>query len=324
MVKYYGKKKLINYIYLNKTSFIYLGFILLLVFIFTRFIINITVITEDKNLKRTLLNELDKNGISNYSLIKSNEKINLIKEKIVESNKDIIEWLNIERKGMKYIINVEPKVVKNKEEELPYCNIVSTKDSVVTRIISSKGEEIVDVNDSVKKGDVLVSGDITFNNETKKQVCASATVYGRTWYTVNLSLPRSYEDVEKLNKYRYNLLVKFNNKSFKIFKSRLKSYKDESKRIVNFLGIELYLQREVEVKVSAKEYNQEELNSNINKLVEEKMKHTLKGDYRIIDQKVLKKDINDSKIDIELFIVAEEEIGTREIGKIEDVKQEDG
>ncbi len=218
---------------------------------------------------------------------------------------------------MKYIINIEPKISKNKEESYSYCHIISTKDSIITRIITSKGTEIKDINDSVKKGDIIISGDITYNNELKNKVCASGKVYGRTWYTINLSLPRYYEEITKLNKTRYNLLYKYHNKSSKVFKSRLDKYLVENNKIINLLGFELYIQKEIAINTILKEYSTKELEDNIKKEIDNKLKHTLKGEYYIIDQKVLKKDINNSKINIELFIVAEEEIGKQVINKDE-------
>ena len=211
---------------------------------------------------------------------------------------------------MKYIINVEPKVNKEKQEEPPYCNVISLKDSMVTRIITSKGMEVVDVNDSVKKGDILISGDIKFNEETKEQVCASGQVYGHTWYTVNITIPRNYEEITKLSKKRYNLEISFNNKKYRLFKDRLTKYQTQSKEIVNLLGFKLSLLKDTEIESNTKEYTDHELENNIKKQIEDKMKNILKGEYKIITQKVLKKELNDSKIDMEVFIVAEEEIST--------------
>ena len=310
IIRYYGKTNILNYLKLNKLSFIFLFTIILFIFIITRFIISINVITEDSNLQSTLLNELDKNNIYKYSLVKDANKLNKIKEIILNNNKDKIEWLNIERKGMKYFINVEPKVDKNKVEEKPYCHIISLKDSMVTRIITSKGMEVVDVNDSVKKGDILISGDIKFNEETKNQVCASGKVYGRTWYTVNITIPRNYEKITKLNKKRYNIKISFNNKHYRLFKNRLSNYITESQDIVNILGFKISLDKDIEVKSNTQEYSDQELELNIKKQIENKMKNILNGEYQIITQKVLKKELNDSKIDMEVFIVAEEEIGT--------------
>ena len=79
---------------------------------------------------------------------------------------------------------------------------------------------------------------------------------------------------------------------------------------MNFFGIELYLQKEYQTSIETNKYSEEEIEQKIIELVENKMKPTLKGEGKILERKVLKKEENDSKIDIEIFIVAEEEIGT--------------
>lgn len=228
----------------------------------------------------------------------------------MQNNKEIIEWINIERHGMKYIINIEPKIEKNKEEKEPYCNIISTKDSIITKIITSNGIEMKEVNESVKKDEIIISGDIKYNEETKNQVCATGIVYGKTWYTINISLPKTYEKKEILKKTRNNILIKHNNKKYKLFKPRLEYFEEKNKKIINFLGIEIYLQKEYEVSINYENYTESELEDLLKKLVIEKMNQTLEGKHQILEQKVLKKTNKDSTIDIEIFIVAEEQIST--------------
>ena len=48
-----------------------------------------------------------------YNEVKNNKEITNIKETILYNNKDLLEWINIERIGMKYIINIEAKVNQN-------------------------------------------------------------------------------------------------------------------------------------------------------------------------------------------------------------------
>ena len=224
---------------------------------------------------------------------------------------------------MKYIINVEQKIEKNKQEKEPYCNVISKKDAIITKIITSNGMELKDINDSIKKGEIIISGDIKYNEDTKSQVCAAGTVYGKTWYTLNISLPKIHEVTERLNKKRNNLLIKYNNKKYKIFKPRIGSYEEENKKIINFFGIELYIQKEYEVEIKSKEYSSKELEEILQKLVEEKMNKILEGNHQILEQKVLKKSDKDSTIDIEIFIVAEEQISTTSYDQPnQDIKKE--
>lgn len=308
IIKEYGVKQLKNFFSQSKISIIYFISFLILTFFLTRIIIDIDVLTNNNDLSRTILNELDKNGIQKYTFIKHDKDLLSIRDNILANQRELLEWINIERSGMKYLINVEPRKDKNKELKQDYCHIVSIKDAIITRIITSSGTELKEVNDSVKKDDIIISGDISYNNEIKSHVCASGTVYGHTWYTINISLPKTYEKITELDKTRYNLELKYHNKNNKIFKSRLKEFSEKKQKIINLFGIELNLVKEKEVAKEYLNYTEDELNENINKLVIEKMNTTLEGDYQIIEQKVLKKNDNNSTIDIELFIVAEEQI----------------
>lgn len=325
IIKKYGINEIKDCIKKSKYPIIYFIFTILTIFLFTRVIIDINVITNNKDLQRTILNELDKEGLRKYTFIKSDPQILEIKNNILNKNKNLLEWINIERIGMKYVVNLEPKVEKNRIDHEEYCHVISLKDAMITRIIASNGMEIKAINDSVKKGEIIISGDISYNEEVKARVCATGIVYGKTWYTINISMPKKYEHISKKSKKRFNLGIEYNNKKTKIFKSRLQDYTEENKKIINIFGIELKLIKEIEVERTIKEYNQEELNKNIINLVDDKMSKTLEGEYEIIDRKVLKKSDNNSTIDIEIFIVAEEQISevkATQITEIESPKKE--
>jgi len=72
-----------------------------LLFFYTRIIIQIDILTNNQDLYRAVLNELDKEGIRKYTFIKNDGELGKIKSIIVDNNRDILEWINIERKGMK-------------------------------------------------------------------------------------------------------------------------------------------------------------------------------------------------------------------------------
>lgn len=209
---------------------------------------------------------------------------------------------------MKYIINLEPKVVKNPLDNREYCHVISKKDAVVTKIYSSSGIELRETNDSVKKGDILITGDIKKDEEIKGHVCAMGTVYGTTWYTINIELPKYYEKKTLKDNKKYNILLKYQNKSRTIFKSQLTEYEPKDTKIVSIFGFEIYLRKETEIEITKSIYTEEELENKINDLIEEKMKSNLGDNSRIQEKKVLKKVDKDSKIYLEVFIVAEEEI----------------
>ena len=111
----------------------------------------------------------------------------------------------------------------------------------------------------------------------------------------------------------YNLLFEHNNRKHKIFRSRLNEYIDENKKIIDIFDYKLFFQKEHEVKKEIKKYTEEELNNKIDNIIKEKIKNITHQENSILDRKVLKKEENNSTISIDIFIVAEEEIGKQVI-----------
>ena len=298
----------------NKTSILkYMGILLcviILIIFYTRIIIEVNLTTENSELRDRLLLALEDKGIKKFQIYKTDKELFKIKEELLNENKDVLEWINIERIGMKYIISIEERISKNETIEPLFCHVTALKDGTITRLVSVSGTEIVEVNDSVKKGDILISGEIKKDEEIKGVVCAKGTVYATTWYTIDISVTKTYEKVKKLDKTRYNLLINYNNKKHKIFNSRLQNYVEEDNKILDIFGFKLFLQKEIEAERSIASYTEDEINKKVDELVLEKMDVVLNGDGRIIERKVLKKIENDSTIDMRIFIVAEEEIGT--------------
>lgn len=313
-VNYLGIKSIFHNFKKTILNLISVTLIITLIVFYTNIIVKIDLTTENTELRKYILNELDKNDLNTYSFVKNDETLLQIKNKILEASKDKIEWINIERVGMKYLVKIEPKKSKNPQEELKYCHVIAIKDGTISKIISQNGTEITDVNDSVKKGDILISGDIKLNETTKNHVCATGKVYAKTWYTIDVSTTKTYEEKRKKSNFRYNLLLNYKNKSQKIFKSRIKNSIEENNKIIDLFGLKLYVQKEYESEINILKYDTKTLEEKINKIVKEKMLPTIKEDGKIITQKVLKKVENDSTIEMTIFIVVEEQIGlTQEI-----------
>ena len=76
-----------------------------------------------------------------------------------------------------------------------------------------------------------------------------------------------------------------------------------------------------EVQSETKKYSEDELNKLIEDEVNSKMKTLLKSDYEIVKKKVLKKSLNDSIIDIDVFVVALENIAEEKEYTIEQIEE---
>lgn len=292
----------------NWYSYVVLILFISIVSLCTSIIVSINISVLNREIRDKMYADLDSMSLKPFSFYLNDSKIDDIRKELLNRNKDTIEWLNIRRIGMKYVIDVTLKKDKYKVDTPSYCNVLSKKDAIISRISSSSGVEMVDINDFVKEGDTLISGDVTFNNN-HNQVCANGKVYGKIWYHISLSIPKSKVVIKELGKRRYNILIHFNNKSYVIFKDRIDNSVKHEKKIFSFSDFWMNLITEVEKKEVKEELSKEEFDELVTDMVKKHMDYKIEGEYRILKQNVLKKVDNDSTMDIEIFIVTEEEIG---------------
>ncbi len=308
-----GLEKIIKTIKNNYWFYIAIIFGVALIIFLSNVIVSVEIIHSKKEIRELLQDELEEYGLKRLTLKKDFEEITKIKQNILENNQEKIEWLEIEKKGMKYVIHVEERIINKSTITASYCNIVAKRDGVIRGMHINKGVSTVKMGQSVAKDDILISGDILLNEEIISNVCANGEVYGEVWYTINIDMPIYYDEIIKTGKKRYNLMIERDNKESIILKSRIKNKVTNNKKLIGFLGYDLYLQTEEEVIKKKRQYNEEVLENKAIQKGLEKLKMRLNKDVKILSQKVLKKNINDSKIYIELFVAVEESIGTVQV-----------
>lgn len=287
-------------IYKQRYFILIFTILLLLMYFCSNIILKVNVIHSNKEVRELVLDELEERGIKKFSYKKNFKDLEKIKEDILENNKDKLEWLSITNIGMTYVIRVEERIIDKIEETETYCNIIAKKDALVSKIIATNGDILVAVNDYVHKNDVLISGDIIFNDGIMGSVCAKGEVIGKVWYTTNITLNRNYEEKVYTGKTRFNFVL-----NHKILRKN-KYTKYDKKYIIKNRFFSIY--KEIEYKEVTKKYNEEE---GINKAldnIDKKFKTKLGNLGSIVSKKVLKKEINNSTIYIEAFVVTEEVI----------------
>lgn len=306
---YYGISK-IKYLYYKNKLIIYL--ILFCIFInlvLSNIIFKIEVDTSNKSLKQTVQKDLEELGLKKYHFKISYEQREKIKNKLQAKEKDKIEWLEIKEQGTKYIIKIEEKKLKEKEQVCNPRNIISKKNARITRIQSSSGEIVKKINDYVEPGEVLISGLIHNKEKIVSKKCSEGIVYGETWYKIKVSVPKKYTEQKKTNQKRWGIFFKtpkkeinINNK-FQIYEK--KEYNIIESNIINFgLGIAKYSE------IERKEYNNDlkTIDSIAYKYAEEKLRKQFNNKLTIIRKKILKKTEYNSKITVEVFFAIEEDI----------------
>ena len=196
IVRYYGKLRIIKRI--KKDIFILSSLLisLLLIYTLSNVIFKVEVIHSNKNIIKLVTKELEDNGIKKYKFVKNYQEIEKIKNKILEENKDTLEWLEIIREGTKYTIRVEERIINNKPKDNKIYNIVASKNAVIKNIYAESGEKIRSINTYVKKGDIIISSDITLPNNEKISKTASGKVQGEVWYNINIEYPYQYHEMK--------------------------------------------------------------------------------------------------------------------------------
>lgn len=286
---------------------ILLGFIFLT--FLTNIIFDVKVVLDDKELRGIILTDLKELGISKYKFKVSYKEKEKIESKILDKEKELLEWLEIEEKGVNYEVNVI-KRVKNKEvKETEPRNIVASKNGMITRIVAETGEVVTKKNNYVNKGDILISGLIKNNDNIVSKVSAKGKVYAEVWYKVSLNLPLTYNEEKRTGNNKNVLEINFLNNDIELTSlDPYKNYKSK-KNIIwkhNLLPISLSFTKKSEVELI--NINFEDDLDSVYSLALDKLKKRLGSDIKVIEQKVLKKEKNTDKMDIDIFYKIEEDI----------------
>ena len=309
-VNTYGLIKIKKIIKFNRVLIISILFGLVLLIILSNMIFKVEVVHTNKEIRHIIYHELAEKNISKFHFQKSYQDINKIKNEIILKHKDKIEWLEIKKIGTKYQIRVEErKQNKNQILEDPQ-NIIAKKSCVLKKITASQGEIIKNVNDYVNKGDIIISGSINLNEETKSITRALGNVYGEVWYKVTTTFPLNYKEIKYLNNYKKVYVIKFLNKKIELTLKPFNQKKIKEKVILNHpvFPFKLVYQDQEEIIKTNKTYTKEQALKQVHKLVTKKIESKLNDKEYIIKQKDLKILVKDSKIVVESFISVYEDV----------------
>jgi len=317
VIDYKGKIKSKKKILFNKTLLFSLFIGLIFLYFLSNIIFSIEVVHTSSEVRNFIMEELKENGINKLQFRKNFDKISKLKNKILENNKDVLEWLEIERVGTKYVVKLEERKINSISSNYKNQDIVSTHDAVIKKIIAKSGVKVKEVNEYVKKGDTVISGTIYLNEEIKEITKALGEIYGEVWYKISVEYPiiKEYE-FETGNK-KEVISVNFFNKNFIIFNNNpYKSTKVKRKYILknNILPISISKDTIYELKSYSGIYVEGEAVINAKDYARRKIEETLKNDEYIISEKVLKYRVNSNTIYIDIFYKIYKNItGTKEI-----------
>ena len=318
IIKKKGLPFLFNRYRKRKLFFVFLLVIIISLGISSNFVWNIQIVEEDKESIENLYQDVVESGLEigkMKSKINTKDIINKVRLK-----RNDIAWMGIELKGTNAIVKVvkataKPEIVDDNE----YCNIVSDKQGIITKINAQNGTIAVKVGDTVNVGTTLINGWMEGKYTGLRYVHAKGEIQAKVWHTKNKKI--LYNATEKTetgnieNKYQ----IKINNFEINLSK-RLSKFKIYDTIVLeNKFKIfsDFYLPISL-VKITNKEIKEEQKNYNVEQAKDlgiEQLQEEL--DNEIEDKsKVVNKIINtyEKEDGIEVYVTYEvlEDIGTNE------------
>lgn len=124
-----------------------------------------------------------------------------IQQQLIEDIPELL-WVGVHKKGTTFYLEGIEKVLVEEEKVTGPRDLVATKKGVIQRIYVSKGIPMVERNELVQKGDLLVAGNLTKTEQqeekkeqTSQLVSATGEIIATTWYEVETTVPleASYE-----------------------------------------------------------------------------------------------------------------------------------
>ena len=286
-------------------------------------IFDVEVVHSNKEVREIIYNDLEKLGISKFKFKVSFSKKEKIIKEILNKEKEDIEWLEIEEIGTKYLVKVEQRKLNDNNDICNNRDIVAKKNAIILEIFAESGEVIKKKNDYVLKDEVIISGVIHNKEDVVSNKCSVGKVFGEVWYKVDVSLPTKYSESKKTGKSNYRFRYKFLDKEYLLF-NNFDNYKEEN--IFEFsnklLPISFGFSKYYEVIKKDIIYTIDNCDEEALKIALEKLLLKLGKEDVILTKKVLKKEVKNSKILVEVFFKVKEDITSYRDIVIDEAKEE--
>lgn len=295
-----------------------LAIIFIALFMMSKFIWNIEIKGNTRISKTEIMEELNKNGLK-IGTYKRKLNANSVINKVRLDRGDIA-WIGIDIEGTNAIVEIKetseaPEIIDENE----YCNIVSNKEGMITKINVQNGTAVVKEGDIVKEGDTLVLGYLEGKYTGIRYVHAKADIEAKIWYSKKekVFLKQQIQVSTGATEQKYTLNI--NNFKINFYKtlSKFENYDtiNENKKLMLFsnfyLPIELIKKTNCEYKYEEKIYTEEELTQITQEKIEKELEKEIVQTENIINKQT---NIypNEDYIEVEVIYEVLENIGSKD------------
>ena len=261
-------------------------------------------------------------------VVESGLEIGKIKTKI--NTKDIINktrlkrndiaWMGIEIKGTNAIVRLVKSTAKpdivNEED---YCNIVSDKQGIITKINAQNGTIAVKVGDTVNVGTTLINGWMEGKYTGIRYVHAKGEIQAKVWHTKSKKIPYNATERQETGNIENKYKIKINNFEINLSK-RLSKFQIYDTIVLDnkfkmfsdfYLPISLEKITNKEIKEEQKKYSVEEAKNLGVEELQKELDNEIENKEKIVNKIINTYEKEDG---IEVYVTYEvlEDIGTNE------------
>lgn len=292
---------------------------LILILYLSNIIWDIKINGVPKDIEEKITKQLNEYGVHTGALSFSVDSSSIIQQKLLHDIPELL-WVGVEKKGTTFQIEVVEKIVVEKKEVKGPSNLIATKKGVVSYVYISKGMPKVKVNDFVKPGDLLVSGNISEDKKKPNLVEAEGEVIAKTWYEVSVTIPLEAEYQELTGEKDKKLYMElgdlqipfwgFGSSEFKhiqkdVSRTHLHFFKWELPiNIIESIRHEKTYRKEKRTKKDAIDIGKEQAKNELLLGLDENAK--------VISEKVLHESAGNGKVKLILYLTVEENIAKSE------------
>ncbi len=223
IVKRKGIPFILNRYKSRKAFVIGSGVCIVVFFLISSFIWDISVSGNNNISTEFILERLRENGVKTGTLKFKINTDDVVENMMLQIND--LARMSVSLKGTRIYVEVtertKPPVLINKE--IP-CDIIASRDGVIYSIVAKEGLETVKIGDTVTKGQLLITGriDNVKNPESPPlMVHSMGSVKARTWYEATAKIDQNLVTAKKtgLKKEMYSVVLF--TKKFKLFHTQI-------------------------------------------------------------------------------------------------------
>ncbi|WP_173916104.1 sporulation protein YqfD [Halobacillus sp. Marseille-Q1614] len=146
--------------------------------------------------------QLKSYGIKPGKFTFSMKKPREVQRLLLEDVSDLL-WIGVKKQGTSYQLYGVMETNYDETEQPKPSNIVASKKGMITSMFISKGRPLAEVNDVVKKGTLLATGEL--KEESGEFIQSEGKVMAETWYRAEVEIPEKQNiyltDGDSVNSY---------------------------------------------------------------------------------------------------------------------------